>query len=289
MNRGFEVPLHLTLREAPQFAWECAGLRPDLLADGPALAVGQLPVLVGRETLPLGDLFNVRGQADDGEVIMEGDLSGCRRLGAGMASGTLRVRGPVGPFLGVEMKGGLIDVDGPAGDWAGAEMRGGILRIQGDAADHLGAALPGSRLGMRGGTVLVHGNAGSMVGLAMRRGLIAIAGTVVWGPQNRVGVAGARVEILDARPGVTKPRVAVTNCAGNFFLRKDEVQLAYPLVVRVVPPVGTTVTMQTPIYRERSCAGCHAAQAGPRSGVPSSSASSTPQRCFAGSSAIVQD
>ncbi len=172
------MPLHLTLREAPQFAWECAGLRPDLLADGPALAVGQLPVLVGRETLPLGDLFNVRGQADDGEVIMEGDLSGCRRLGAGMASGTLRVRGPVGPFLGVEMKGGLIDVDGPAGDWAGAEMRGGILRIQGDAADHLGAALPGSRLGMRGGTVLVHGNAGSMVGLAMRRGLIAIAGTV---------------------------------------------------------------------------------------------------------------
>lgn len=96
----------------------------------------------------------------------------------------------------------------------------------------------------------------------------AIAGTVVWGPQNRVGVAGARVEILDARPGVTKPRVAVTNCAGNFFLRKDEVQLAYPLVVRVVPPVGTTVTMQTPIYRERSCAGCHAAQAGPRSPGP---------------------
>lgn len=96
----------------------------------------------------------------------------------------------------------------------------------------------------------------------------AIAGTVVWGPRDRVGVAGVRVEILDARPGVTKPRVAVTNCAGNFFLRADEVQLSYPVLVRIVPPVGAAVAMQTPIFRERSCAGCHEPTASARSPGP---------------------
>jgi mono/diheme cytochrome c family protein len=96
----------------------------------------------------------------------------------------------------------------------------------------------------------------------------ALAGTIVYGPTKQVGLAGARVEVLDSRPGVTKPRVAYTNCAGNFFFRAEDTDLQYPLIVRVVPPGGSTIPMRSAVYREKSCANCHQRTASPRSPGP---------------------
>ena len=83
----------------------------------------------------------------------------------------------------------------------------------------------------------------------------ALAGTVLWGPVKLQGVAGARVELLDARPGPLPPRVVTTNCAGNFFIDATD-DLTFPLRVRVGAK-GKTRDMRSPIFRERSCAGCH--------------------------------
>jgi hypothetical protein len=74
----------------------------------------------------------------------------------------------------------------------------------------------------------------------------ALAGTVLWGPVKLQGVAGARVEILDARPGPLPPRVVTTNCAGNFFIDASD-DLTFPLRVRVVAK-GKTRDMRVPSF-----------------------------------------
>lgn len=155
---------------------EAEALRPDRLAGLAASEAARLPVVVGNAAAELGELFRVEGDGSDATLVVEGDVGRVARIGQGMASGRLEVRGDAGRHLGAGMSGGEVEVSGSAGDWAGAAMRGGTLRIRGDAGDGLGAAYPGSRLGLREGLILVHGSAGRDAGLAMRRGLIAVAG-----------------------------------------------------------------------------------------------------------------
>jgi formylmethanofuran dehydrogenase subunit C len=138
----------------------------------------RLPLQHGNTQVPLGEFFEVAGDASDREVVVEGDCSRVKWLGAAMASGRLRIEGNVGMHLGSEMTGGLIEVRGNAGDWVGAEMRGGRIHVQGDAGHLVGAGYRGSLKGMRGGVILVDGKAGNEVGATMRRGLIAIGGDV---------------------------------------------------------------------------------------------------------------
>jgi formylmethanofuran dehydrogenase subunit C len=170
------MPLTLRWLAATTLPVEGETLRPDSLTGLSALEVARRVVPLGNTTVEVGQLFHVTGTADDGHLIIEGDLRHVRRLGAGMAAGHLTVLGDVGDHLGAGMREGTIEVSGRAGAWAGAEMRGGTLRIKGSAGHALGAAYPGSRRGMRGGLILVEGPAGDDAGLAMRRGLIAIAG-----------------------------------------------------------------------------------------------------------------
>lgn len=155
---------------------EATGLSPENLALLDASAAARLMLPVGNTTAEVGDLFQVVGDGHDERVVFEGDLSHVRGLGQGMKSGSILVRGPVGPRLGAEMVGGRIEAEGDVAGWAGAEMRGGSLRIRGTAGEGLGAAFPGSRSGMREGIILVEGSVGPDAGLAMRRGLIAING-----------------------------------------------------------------------------------------------------------------
>lgn len=156
---------------------EVAGLTPDRLAGLSAVEVARRPALVGRETVPWGELFQITGTADDGDVTVNGDVSRFKLIGKGMTSGRLTVEGSVGLHAGAEMRGGELVIQGNAGDWLGAEMRGGTIRVTGNAADNAGAAYRGSPKGMRGGSILIAGNAGSELGTAMRRGLIAIGGS----------------------------------------------------------------------------------------------------------------
>jgi formylmethanofuran dehydrogenase subunit C len=170
------MPLTLRWNGVTTLPVEVEGLRPDALQALDAREVASLSVSVGNTEAEVGELFRVDGRASDGHVVVEGDLPGVARLGEGMGSGLLTVRGDVGSHLGSAMTGGAIEVFGSVCDWAGAEMRGGMLRIRGSAGNGLGAAYPGSLRGMRDGVILVEGSIGNEAGLAMRRGLIAVAG-----------------------------------------------------------------------------------------------------------------
>jgi formylmethanofuran dehydrogenase subunit C len=153
---------------------EC--LTPDNLAGKSPAEISRLPVQHGNREVPLGDLFSVEGDANDGELTIEGDCRRVKWIGAAMTRGRITVRGDAGMHLGAEMAGGEIHVHGNAGDWVGAEMRGGRIHVHGDAGHLVGGAYRGSRAGMRGGVILVDGSAGNEVGGTMRRGLIAIGG-----------------------------------------------------------------------------------------------------------------
>lgn len=186
------MPLILRWRASTTLPVDGSPLKPETF-QGRALAdAARLSLRVGNATVELGELFDVEGDAADEVLIIEGDLQHIHKLGRGMASGSLTVRGDLGHQAGAEMAGGSIVVEGSCGDWAGAEARGGTLRIRGDVGSFLGAAYPGSRLGMREGLILVDGSAGSDVGLMMRRGLIGVGGSVGSG-MGRNMIAGTIV------------------------------------------------------------------------------------------------
>jgi formylmethanofuran dehydrogenase subunit C len=170
------MPLTLRWKSRTSLPVEAKNIRPDALAGLPAADVARLSVQVGNGTAEVGELFGVERSGTDDHVFLEGDLRHVARLGEGMASGVLEIRGDVGPHLGAGMVGGRIDLHGSAGDWAGAAMRGGLLHVHGSAGDWLGSAYPGGRLGMREGNLLVRGRAGNHAAVAMRRGLIAVGG-----------------------------------------------------------------------------------------------------------------
>ncbi len=184
------MPLQLDWRGITGLSVAADGLLPATLAPLSPADRERWPLRVGNRSVPLAELFRIKGSIDDGHLVLQGDLRHVRQLGRGMTTGTLTVRGDVGAELGAEMVGGAIDVEGSAGDWAGAALGGGLLRIRGNAGKFLGAAYPGSRIGMREGVILAEGNVGDDTGLAMRRGLIAIAGAVGDG-MGRAMIAGS--------------------------------------------------------------------------------------------------
>ncbi len=153
---------------------EC--IRPDHINRMTVAQIAELPVQHGNAQAPLGDFFEVIGDAGDSHIRIEGDCSRVKWIGAGMTLGRIEIDGDIGMHLGSEMKGGQIRVKGNAGDWVGAEMLGGRIHVQGNAGHLVGAGYRGSRLGMRGGTIMIDGNVGNEIGSAMRRGLIAIGG-----------------------------------------------------------------------------------------------------------------
>lgn len=176
---------------------EC--ITPDQLADKSVAGIARLPVQHGNCSVPLGEFFAAEGDASDRELVIEGDCSRVKWIGAGMKTGQITIQGAAGMHLGAEMAGGSIQVYGQVGDWAGAEMRGGRIRIHGNAGHLVGGAYRGSRIGMRGGVILVDGNAGNEIGGSMRRGLIAIGGQA--GDFAGVALVAGTV-ILFGEPGI---------------------------------------------------------------------------------------
>ena len=83
--------------------------------------------------------------------------------------------------------------------------------------------------------------------------VFSVAGTVYARADGAVPLNKVTVELVDSDGHAAKPS---TNCAGNFFLRPDELLPHYPLWVTLA--VGTQkIDMESPIYREGSCAPCH--------------------------------
>lgn len=168
-------PLTLTLRDHTAGGLDLGSLTPETLASVPAKSRARLRVPCGRRQVALGDLFELSGD-DPTSLRLFGLHDGCHRVGRGMSSGAIEVRGSVGMECGREMRGGTLEVSGNAGPGAALGMRGGLLRIRGNAGDSVGGPLAGATAGMNGGTVIIGGNVGARAGERMRRGLLVIAG-----------------------------------------------------------------------------------------------------------------
>jgi formylmethanofuran dehydrogenase subunit C len=165
----------LSLRAGVDEAIDLDGVTADRLAALPASDIAALPVRAGGRPVPLGDLFDVRGEQSD-RVRVEGSLARVDGLGAAMRSGELIIDGDAGQRVGAGMTGGLIDVRGNAGDEAGVAMAGGTLRIGGNGGHRCGAAAAGASRGMSGGELIVTGSVGDEVAARARRGLVVVGG-----------------------------------------------------------------------------------------------------------------
>lgn len=94
--------------------------------------------------------------------------------------------------------------------------------------------------------------------------VFALGGTVFWGPDDYAArVDNAYVRVVDARGA---RRCFVTNCNGNFFVRKGDFdRLTFPILVAVERAVKPGVDentlvlrrMNSHIGREGACATCH--------------------------------
>jgi len=200
------MTLTLKLRTQPPARLAAGALIPERLQGLAASDVAALTVRAGRETLNVGDLFDVSGQAGQ-HLAVAGDLSRVDGIGAGMSRGRILVEGPCGNHLGARMSGGEIDVTGEVGAWAGGEMSGGLLRIWGNAGPRLGGAYPGVRAGMTGGEIVVSGDAGEEAGAGMRRGLVVVAGATASGAGLRM-LAGTVIALggIGAEAGLGSKR-----------------------------------------------------------------------------------
>ena len=171
---------HLVQKAAPPLRIDARALQPAFAAALSADELRRVALPLGRDTIALGELFDVQAGAETETptLTIEGDLSRFDALGLGLAEGTLDLRGPVGDSVGQGQSGGRITVQGDAGDLAGCSLRGGWLEVHGHVGDLAASALPGDMDGMRGGTFIVHGNAGERLADRMRRGTIVVHGDV---------------------------------------------------------------------------------------------------------------
>ena len=170
------MTITLRLRSAPALRLDLRGVLPTLLAGLEAATIEKLPLGLGRGTVPLAEYFDVACQGDEAQLVLQGDLSRCDRIGWQMAGGQLLVEGAVGDWAGAGMTTGRLHVQGTARDLAGCEMAGGELQIDGNVGDFAASAQPGSMDGMRGGVFSVRGSAGQRFADRMRRGTVFVHG-----------------------------------------------------------------------------------------------------------------
>ncbi len=154
---------------------EAETIRPDIFTGKSHEEIEALPLYQGNREVPLGELFEVRGERAS-RIRLSGDLSHVKKIGWGMKDGRIIIQGNVGMHLGADMRGGEILVEGDASDWLGGEMKGGLIRVKGNVGNFAGAAYPGSTRGMRNGIIIIEGNAGNQAGERMRRGLMVVTG-----------------------------------------------------------------------------------------------------------------
>ena len=169
------MPLKLNYISESTVPVEADCITPDCMADLSVAEIEKLELLHGNAQAPLAEFFEISGEPGE-EIIIEGDCSRVKLIGAEMSRGRIVVHGDVGMHLGAEMSGGEIEVHGSATDWVGAHMKGGKIHVHGEAGHLVGGAYRGSRSGMQGGVILIEGSAKNEIGCLMRRGLIAIGG-----------------------------------------------------------------------------------------------------------------
>ncbi len=193
------------------------GLRPDILGTLSKNDIARQPIVCGRRTYNLGDLFQVlplEPTPTETTLRIEGSPNFVR-LGGRMKSGILEIVGHGGAMVAAGMTGGRIHVKGSVGRRAGAGMRGGQLYVSENADLLLGGPLPGGITGMTGGAIVVLGNAGDYPALKQRRGLIAVAGNVGQHPAH--GMLGGTLVLAQEDP----PPVGLGMEGGTIVLLSD--------------------------------------------------------------------
>lgn len=88
-----------------------------------------------------------------------------------------------------------------------------------------------------------------------------LAGTVYVDAQSLIPIDDVRVDFIDS---FGETFSTTTNCAGSFIVRPQEYSPASPIWVSMQRE-EVLREMETPIYRDGSCAGCHDDPAGPAS------------------------
>jgi hypothetical protein len=88
-----------------------------------------------------------------------------------------------------------------------------------------------------------------------------VGGTVDYDGRGVQPVANVQVVMIDLAGSIHR---VTTNCAGNFFVRATDWQPRLPIWASLQSG-DYRIDMESPIYREGSCAACHFAPAGPRS------------------------
>ncbi|KUK30926.1 MAG: Formylmethanofuran dehydrogenase subunit C, partial [Thermoanaerobacterales bacterium 50_218] len=174
----------LSLKKSGAIPVEVAGILPELVFGKEPVEIASFKVLVGNESVDLGDVFEVKYEGDEA-LIFEGELKHVKGIGVEMTSGLIMVNGDAGMHLGQRMKGGTIVVNGnleprwggmimvfgSVGNRVGEGMRRGLIAVTGDAGDFAG-------VNMIAGTIVVFGKMGLNSGGGMKRGsIVSIGGT----------------------------------------------------------------------------------------------------------------
>ncbi len=159
---------------------EAENITPDNFADKTEEEIKAIEAWMGNQKTTLGELFLIKvegsGEIQDTKILMEGDFSRVKRIGEGMTSGLIMIKGDVDMHLGAKMKGGKITVSGNADSWVGREMQGGEIIIEGNAGYYVGSGYRGETCGMRGGRIVVMGNVRDFLGEHMCGGEIIVKG-----------------------------------------------------------------------------------------------------------------
>jgi mono/diheme cytochrome c family protein len=103
--------------------------------------------------------------------------------------------------------------------------------------------------------VVCHGASG------VARPAFSLAGTIYRMKGEAAVLADAEVVITD---GSGRSHTARSNCAGNFYVQPSEFSPVAPTWV-TVKFAGQSIQMESPIFREGSCAACHGERLGPQS------------------------
>ncbi len=165
--------LTFSLIAEPDQRLDLTPLTPAALTGLTVSQIEKLRLGAGRDGLLVGDVFRLSGK-DANNVVIEGGSARFDRIGAGMASGHIRVNGNIGSQAGRKMSGGAVMIEGNTGDHAGSGMSGGRVEIRGNAGNNVGGPVAGELTGMEGGVLIVRGKAGDYVGDRLRRGIIAV-------------------------------------------------------------------------------------------------------------------
>lgn len=180
LKQGLRMQLFPKIK--PLTPVEAEVITPDTFAGKSLQEIANLPLWEGKIKRKLGDFFEVTGENSEKpeglKIVIEGDASRIKYIGAKMTAGEIIVKGNVDMHTGDEMRGGRIVIEGNAESFTALSMRGGEIIIKGSVKNYLGSAPRGEWRGMRGGRIIVEGNAGKEIGSWMMGGFIRVKGNI---------------------------------------------------------------------------------------------------------------